>query len=274
MRHRYRFLTIIGCTCGLLLAKAEESPSNPWELASRMLFDDARNAFEVARESVPTDETVSLGWAVARLNEPPVTRARIEQVRSTLEPLSASADATIAQTARYLLARIAHTRENVSSLDEVYRDYLEIHEERPTSPLGQLAGAHAIIIDLTRKGASQADREQAFEHWSERAFRFDSPEDARHLHQSLAKLGWHYKIENEKLIPHIEAFLESGVVTKRLRRDLEARSAWLTHESGDYPTALQRYQRFIDNNPDDARVKIMSERLAEVSALLAQASRS
>ncbi|MBS0631491.1 MAG: hypothetical protein JSS11_06230 [Verrucomicrobia bacterium] len=240
-------------------------PVPAWEAVARHLPGDALALLGPAGKS-PDHENRFL-HAVATLDNPPLTEAKLTDVAAQLTDL-ARGDDEIADAAAYLTGRLYQVHFPTPDPVRAAHAYEQLAARHPQSYWAQLGLVKLGVLQLyvLAESATPAARIAVAESLLPR---LTVPELRRDLHIVIGRA----KLFHGRPLPEV---LEQLVAADRIgglagvpRADLQVQIAELSLRAGDWPQADVYYRRFLDENEVDARAYQVKQKLAVIAPHLA-----
>lgn len=256
------------CALGLGTLTAADLPAatDAWRMLAEYRFAESADGFR-QQGVAGYDRAMSLGHALALLNQPPITQGRFSEVRQRLRTLiAARADDDTGIAARYFLVRMDHLHDPIDDRAEVARDYREFIASAAPHPLAEQAVPHLILLLLydgqrdahfTADAAEMEALTATLTHGSAR----------RDAHLALGDVFARRQPDPARSLRHLQAALATGEVRRiRALNNLVIQIAETARELGDVETARIHYRRFLAETVRDNRRQFAGERLAALEA--------
>ena len=245
-------LGVIALTAAASTHAAGESG---WDLTAHYRFNEARDAFGLARPVTPTEARLNrLGLANALLNVQPRTDATLTQCVGLLEKVvgeTVGDDAGI--TALYLLGRIDQIHRATPDLAAARRRYTQLADGGSPHPLAQLAVVQLALLTLYRPFVPTTPPDERLAAAEALAARLTLPSAQSDLQLLLARSTLFFGGAKEKALEHFLAARKLGIAPDRVRADTAFSTAELARELGHTHVAMECYTAFLQDNPRDVR---------------------
>jgi len=245
-------LGVIALTAAASTHAAGESG---WDLTAHYRFNEARDAFGLARPVTPTEARLNrLGLANALLNVQPRTDATLTQCVGLLEKVvgeNVGDDAGI--TALYLLGRIDQIHRATPDLAAARRRYTQLADGGSPHPLAQLGIVQLALLTLYRPLVPTTPPVERLAAAEALAARLTLPSAQSDLQLLLARSTLFFGGAKEKALEHFLAARKLGIAPDRVRADTAFSTAELARELGHTHVAMECYTAFLQDNPRDVR---------------------
>ena len=252
------------------LARAGELQDG-WSALAGYQTGRALKTFETHRESADsaTAREARFGYAVALLDDQPITASKLDESRRLFTALADSGTDDFAQGARFFLGRIAQHHVVEPNALEASRQFRQLISEHVDSVWAQTALSRLALLEIYELNpkAAPADRIAAAEKLLADA---RTPKAECEVHYVIANAICFYRLSTAGALPHLLAAERLDRLGWNERREVLVQIAELSRLAGNAQQAAEYYRKFLAENPRDQRHYIVQERLnALVSANVA-----
>lgn len=265
-----RFIILI-CTAlvpvGISLAaegKPHEDPAiiAAWHQIMRLDFAGAEQAFRELVEAQPNSRHARLGLAMAQLNTPPQTRARLDRVTATLEAVhQEQPNDELGILAQWQLARMCHAHFVPYDLAEAARRYEALYRAHPDHFLGQSALLRLATIELFSE-YPPPDMETLVTKWETRVEAFTIPMLRRNMLQKIGDAILWFEMPRQRALPHFLAAQEIGFSRFDIHMYMLLRIYNISSKEGFPTIARAAAKQFVREFPRDPYAQVMRDALA------------
>ncbi len=243
-----------------------EQLDRSWRDAAAMLVDEANAEFrQLAAEESNSSREVRFGEAITLLGVNPKTEAQIDQAAAMLGKLAEAEPADqFSIPALYYQARIEQLHRFQPDIDAAMKFYEEVRRRDPAHPLADLSLVKLAIIQLAAETDEELVRKRVPEFQALRKT-LASPPARRDLNLILAEVNESRLGDKEAALENILEAQRSGIARNAMQATAFVRTAELASAVGRTDLARDYYEKFIANFPREARLKLVKDRLAELT---------
>ncbi len=201
------------------------------------------------------------GRGICVLSRQPVSPAQLEEARRAFAELAEGGNDDVALGARFFLGRLAQAHLQVPDAPEAARQYHRLLAARADSLWAQTALARLAMLEIYALNPQSTPGERVAR--ATELLRFvRTPAAEAELRVVLSAAIFFYHLPSAEALPHLLAAVRLGRLDWTTRRDCVLQVAELSRLAGDRQQAAEYYRIYIAENPIDARVYTVRQRLA------------
>ena len=247
--------------CGVGRA-ADADVAATWDLVARHLANDALAGLQAKRAQ--GDREAAFVEAVVRMDSQPVTQPGLKQVEVQLTGLAQGND-EIAAASAYLIGRLYQAHFFTPDYARAAQEYEQLAEKSPGSYWAQLGLVKLALLKLYKlpEPTEPAARIAAAEAL---LARLTVPDLQRDAHIVIGRAGIFHGQPMDGVLAHLVAADRIGGLAILKRGELQIQIGELSRREGRWEQARVYFQRFVDDNDVDGRVRTVKMKLAEIAA--------
>jgi len=242
-------------------ATADAMLQQAWKDASSNLFLEAAQGFAKAE-----GREARLGGAITLLARQPKTASNIEAAAKSLTALvEENSRDTVGVMARYYLGRVEQVHRVPSNPAAAAAHFRRLLEEHPGEFWTEQGAIKLALIELHEE-VGRDERLARLTRHAEYASSMRHRPARRDMHLLLADVILRFQLGEALALEQLLAADEAGIVRSAPRAQVWVQIAELARETGREDIARRYYESFLASYKRDTRRKLVSERLAALSA--------
>jgi tetratricopeptide (TPR) repeat protein len=263
------FIGFLFAVSALGKSNQDASPQQAWEKASSFLVNDACEIFKkISKNPQSNTREVRLGLAISLMDAQPKSATNLNKARSTLESLiEDNSSDEVGLFARYALAHYYLLHAPERDFKSAMKIFLELFEQHPQKKVSQLALGYYSMLSLSPQVTGDPEFLSELTELENRAKRLTFPDAEILFHLAVAYAANLRGFTPEKVVTHLRAAQETGLMDSRRLADSYVICGKLALKMGDYRIANEQFSRFVKEFPRDVRNHTIQQTLNQINEL-------